>query len=76
LAVYSTLAYFSRSKAWRFSLRLLALLNFGYGLLTLIFVIREWSQLTLLGVGYFGAELLVILTLSAYEIRLAGRESS
>ncbi len=76
LAVYSTLAYFSRSKAWRFSLRLLALLNFGYGLLTLIFVIREWSQLTPLGVGYFGAELLVILTLSAYEIRLAGRESS
>jgi hypothetical protein len=75
LAVYSTLAYFSRSKAWRFSLRLLAILNFGYGLLTLVFVIREFSQLTWLGIGYFSAELTVILILATYEFRLASRAS-
>lgn len=75
LSVFSASLYLSQPLNWPFYLRLLALLNTSYGLITLAFVIREWSQLTPLGVGYFGAELLVILILSAYELRLAGRKS-
>lgn len=59
-AGYSLGCYFKFPKKWKPFLRFVMIANSIYCLLTLSLVIRFWSALTSLGIGYFILEILVI----------------
>ena len=68
--------------AWRFAgergpgwLRLTACLNLGYTLLTGGLLSLHASAMTGLGLLYFGGEIVIILCLAAWELRVASAAS-
>ncbi len=71
LALCSASLYLNKPIHWRKYLGLVALGNFSYASLTTYFLIREWEQVTMIGVAYFGGEILILFLLIAYEFRLA-----
>ena len=67
LFVYSaSCALWIRSE-WRSFLRNISVANFCYVLLTLVFVVQNFSQLTLLGLAYFAGEMAIITLLAWLE---------
>ena len=72
-AGYDLFAYFRAADRQARSLRLIALANWGYCLLSATMVVRHLEQLTGWGLAYFGLEILVVAALAAYEWRTAGR---
>lgn len=70
-AIYSFSCHLASPKRWRFFLKLIALINSSYCLLTLVLVVRNYDSLTLLGLTYFVVEMLVILMLVKVEWRVA-----
>jgi ABC-type Fe3+-siderophore transport system permease subunit len=69
-AIYSFICYFAAEK-WRPFLKFIAIANVTYCLVTSILLITNYKQLTVLGLVYFLAEILIILTLAIYEWRLS-----
>ena len=74
-AVYSFSCHLASPKKWRFFLKLIALINSSYCLLTLLLVIWNYHSLTRLGFTYFAAEMLVILILVRVEWRAANHNA-
>ncbi len=68
-AVYSLGCHFFSPHNWRPFLRSIAVANVLYACLSLGMVVCFYDELTAWGVGYFGAELLVLLALVALELR-------
>lgn len=69
-SIYSFSCYFVVSN-WYPYLKLIALANLIYCLLTLGFILFHYRRLTWLGGAYFVTELLIILRLAALEWKLA-----
>lgn len=66
-AFYSFGCYFFLRHNWHPYLRAIAVANLLYGVATASLVVRHYEQLTLLGLGYFAIELLVLAILVGLE---------
>lgn len=66
-AVYSMSCYFFVGKKWRIFLRVIAIANLLYCLLTAVLVMYLYQQLTILGVIYFVTEILIVIALVYVE---------
>jgi hypothetical protein len=70
LFILSTTIYFINPLNWKFLLIFIALLNLAYCLFTIYFVFQSVQTITLFGKIYFICEVLAILMLSIFEIKL------
>lgn len=66
-AIYSISCYLFVPKNWRIFLRVIAIANLLYCLLTAVLVILLYQQLTILGVIYFIGEILIVIALVYVE---------
>lgn len=66
-AAYSLVCYWQTPQNWRPYLKTIALANFCYCLYTIYLVIQLYDVLTLLGISYFVAEVIVVFALVAFE---------
>lgn len=69
-AIYSFSCFFWVNQNQRFFLRIIAFSNFIYCLITSLFLIQFFKQLSNIGLVYFIFELLIILTLTSIEFRI------
>lgn len=74
--VYSISCSALNVKRWRPCLRVIAGANLCYCCLTLGAMLYLHQDLTLLGMGYFAGEIVVVVALAAFELRAASREST
>lgn len=70
-SVYSFFCYFKIEKNWKFYLKIIAILNLLYCLVTAYFVCKFYPNLTSLGVLYFVGEIIVIVSLVSKEFQIA-----
>jgi hypothetical protein len=70
-AVYSLTCHFLKPKNWRFFLVFIAILNLVYCAALVGFALHFAVRLTLLGISYFTAEVVVVLILVYAELRVA-----
>jgi hypothetical protein len=70
-SLYSTVLHFTKIKNWKPYLTLIALINISYCLFTGYHIFKNVHALTVLGYSYFVAEIIIILTLSALELKLS-----
>ena len=66
--VYSTFCFFSNNRNWTLFLKIIATSNLLYCCLTLGLVIYNFPKLTVIGVTYFGGEIVVICALVFVEL--------
>ena len=71
-AVYSFSCFYRFPKNWKRRLKIIAVLNLLYCLLTTFLLINLFDKLTFLGLLYFVLELLIITVLIIFEFRIAG----
>jgi hypothetical protein len=71
LFLYSTIIYLLSPKTWRTYLTVVAMLNICYSVFTIYHVFLCFEKLTLYGKLYFVGEVLVIIVLSFYELKIA-----
>ena len=60
-----------KPRNWKPYLKAIAFMNFGYCLVSLIMVVKHWDSLTLLGLAYFTAEILIIFIIATLELKHA-----
>ena len=73
-AAYSLSSHFLKSaNHWR-NLRNIAIANLSFCLLSALLVTLYWSELSSLGLAYFVGEIVLVVILSMYELRLAKLE--
>ena len=70
-ALYSFNCYFFLRNYWRFYLKIITIANGCYCCVTIWLMYCHYQSLTLLGVGYFVAELLVLGILIAIELKVS-----
>jgi hypothetical protein len=70
-SAYSLTCYFVNPKFWRPYLAIIAILNISYCLFTMYQLAEHVNTITFLGYVYFSAELLIVLILSFYELKLS-----
>lgn len=70
-SIYSITCYLMHPKNWKRYLAIIAVANFAYSIYTVYQVIRYRDELTMLGYVYFIVEIIIILALSLYELKLA-----
>lgn len=68
---YSFTCYIAKPLNWRLYLSTIAILNISYCLFTIYHMILHSSRITLFGYIYFIAEIIVVLTLCFYELKLS-----
>jgi hypothetical protein len=71
LASFSFTVYFAGPVNWQPYLMVIAFLNIGYCFYTIYGLVQYAHSVTLYGHLYFVGEVLVVLGLAAYELRLA-----
>ncbi|MFK8005440.1 MAG: hypothetical protein AB8H03_03680 [Saprospiraceae bacterium] len=72
--VFSFFCAFRIKKNWRLFLKVIAFFNLSYCLLTFSLVLFHQAHLTTLGVGYFLLEIIIIVSLSIFEFKVATSE--
>ncbi len=72
-AIYSLGSYFFLKKNWSPFLRGIAVANLLYCVATLGLVVYHFEKLTVLGVGYFLLEMVIIVVLVVVELRVSSR---
>lgn len=72
-AVYSMSCYFLIGKNWRTYLKIIAVANLMYCLLTAVLVMLLYQQITILGIIYFIGEILIILGLVYVELSVSSK---
>lgn len=70
-SVYSSTIYLIKPKNWKRYLAIIALINIGYCIFTGYHMFKNLNTLTLPGYLYFATEILIILTLSSFELKLS-----
>lgn len=73
LCIYSAFCFFLLKTNWTPYLRIIAIGNFFYCMLTLLLMYRFFNELTLLGLSYFIAEISIILAIVYLELIVARR---
>lgn len=66
--LYDFICYFSVNKKWQPFLRIIAIANLGYCLLSIGFLLQHFQKLTIWGWGYFIGELLIVVGLAVVEL--------
>jgi ABC-type uncharacterized transport system permease subunit len=67
-AVYSFTCYLTRPRNWPKFLRMIAIANLSYCLLTLIVLFVYRFEVTALGIGYFVGEVAIVAGLVVFEL--------
>jgi len=75
-SAYSLMCFFVNPKSWRLYLTIIAILNISYCLFTMYQLAQHVNTITLFGYLYFSAELVVVLILSFYELKLSIKRSA
>lgn len=75
-SLYSLLSYRFGIRQWRIWLRIIAVANLLYCILTGYVIIEQWYTLTRWGVAYFLGEIGIILLLVMIEWRIAGQKEN
>lgn len=70
-SIYSLVAYYFSKHKWPIFLKVIAVANLLYCLLTLLIIITHFEKLTVLGVSYFAIEIVIIVFLALYEFRVS-----
>jgi hypothetical protein len=73
---YSAIIYLVSPLRWRIYLKIIATLNICYCLFTIYHVFLYFKNLTLYGQLYFVGEVLVIILLSIYELKMATKTTN
>jgi hypothetical protein len=71
--MYSISCYFTLNHSWKPYLKLIAIANLLYCLLTIRLVLYYWQTIKALGFVYFSVEVLVIFALVYFEYRILKR---
>ncbi len=74
-ALYSMSCYFFVGKNWRTYLKIIAVANLMYCLLTAVLVMLLYQQITILGIIYFIGEILIILGLVYVELSVPAKNA-
>lgn len=69
-SIYSTIVYLTNPSKWKMYLIIIAILNISYCLFTVYHIFNNLNTITLLGYLYFAGEILIVLTLSIFELKL------
>lgn len=70
-SIYSTTIYLTKTENWKPYLTIIALLNISYCIFTGYHIFKNLNKLTLYGHLYFIGEILIILTLAFFELRIS-----
>ncbi len=70
-ASYSMIVYLINSMNWKFYLRIIGIFNIAYCTFTLYHVFINSNSISLLGFLYFFIEIVIVLVLSIFEIKLS-----
>ena len=70
-SIFSFVCAFRITKNWRTLLKIIAFANLSYCLLTFSLLFYHQSQLTIFGIVYFLLEILVIVGLALFELKIA-----
>jgi hypothetical protein len=73
---YSAIVYLVSPLKWRTYLTIIAILNICYCLLTIFHVFLYFENLTLYGQLYFVGEVLVIILLAIFELKIASKTTN
>lgn len=73
-SVYSLACWVTPPRFWWRYLFVIAVANLLYTCLTLFLVLRFYNLLTVVGVFYFIAEMLIIVRLAVWELKIAARK--
>ena len=74
LSLFSISRHILQPKVWRTQLKLLAIFNLFYCLLTTVALLVEFSTITMWGWIYFVAEIVVVVILALWEYRIATKD--
>lgn len=74
-AVYSTIVYVSKTENWKRYLTVIAFFNIAYCFFTFFHVFKNWETMTVFGYLYFLIEILIIMALAIFELRLSANKS-
>ncbi|MCW7492616.1 hypothetical protein ND861_09220 [Leptospira sp. 2 VSF19] len=69
-AVYSLLCYFLNPSQWKLFLRVIAVANFLYCVLTMVYLVINLEQTTFICEVYFVLEMIVVVSLASWEWKL------
>ncbi len=70
-ALYSLTCYLSKLENWKLYLKLIAIANLIYCIITIGMIIDQFYKITLLGLIYFALEITIIFTLAIFEFKVA-----
>ncbi|TGM45482.1 hypothetical protein [Leptospira vanthielii] len=70
-SIYSLLCYFLDPFQWKFYLRVIAIANFLYCLVTMVYLILNLEQTTIFGELYFVLEMIVVAGLATFELKIS-----
>lgn len=70
-AVYDLICFLKIKEKWRTSLKVIALANTTYCVISVGFMVHHYSQLTRIGVTYFVLEIVIVAALAMIEFRTA-----
>lgn len=71
--IYSILCFLLTPSNWRFCLRFIGIANILYCILTIFIVISSIETITIIGIGYFVLEVIIIIILAAIELKSAAK---
>jgi len=72
-AVYDLICYFKVKENWRPYLKGIAIANLHYCVLSVGLLIYHFPKLTGLGVAYFIGEILIVIGLAWYEVKVVSK---
>ena len=70
-AIYSLLCYLTDPFQWKFYLRVIAIANFLYCLVTMVYLVLNLEQTTIFGELYFVLEMIVVASLATFELKIS-----
>ncbi|MEM7551410.1 MAG: hypothetical protein AAF363_17140 [Bacteroidota bacterium] len=70
-AIYSFSCFLFLEEKWQPFLKVIAMANKCYCLVTLFLIILFWNTLTMLGIVYFLREIILVMTLVSFEWKKA-----
>ena len=69
--IYSFLCFLIKTKKERLYLTIIAVANLLYCCLTTFYIFKLYQKLTIWGLFYFIAEIIVVIVLALYELKIA-----
>lgn len=70
-AIYSFRCYLLNSTKWRSLLKIIAIANLIYCIISAIMICQHYSLLTILGIIYFVVEIIIVAYISKVELNIA-----